>query len=135
MNQQDYLKKHYIEKFLYTGGNHHIVAPMSKYEAPTFHNHEVTNYRKALSLLINKNPDYPSHIETQQLMEEVWDKYDWIGSECKESDNNISSSNINALIEKEVNKRLQQSMENKIIINNNDLNSSLIDDNANSVRY
>ncbi|CAB4477246.1 unnamed protein product [Rhizophagus irregularis] len=136
MNQQDYLKKHYIEKFLYTGGNHHIVAPMSKYhEAPTLHNHKVTNYRKALSLLINKNPDYPSHIETQQLMEEVWNKYDWIGSESKESDNNITSPNINALIEKEVNKRLQQSMENKIIINNNELNSSLIDDNANSQKF
>ncbi|GBB88176.1 hypothetical protein RclHR1_01470024 [Rhizophagus clarus] len=136
MNQQDYLKEHYIERFLYTGGNHRIIAPMPKYqETPTFHDHGVTNYRKALSLLINKNPDYSSHIETQQLMEEVWDKYDWISCESKESDDNISSSNINALIEKEVNKRLQQSMENKIVNNNNDLNSSLTDDSANLQKF
>jgi hypothetical protein len=136
MNQQDFLKKHYIEKFLYTGGNNHIVAPMSKYqETPRFHNHEVTNYRKALSLLINQNPVYSSHIETQQLMDEAWNKYDWIGSESKETDNIISSSNMNALIEKEVNKRLQHSMENKYVNNNNDPNSSLTNDNANLVRY
>ena len=52
MNQQGHLKKHYFEKFL------HSHRPI--YQEPSiprnnvrYDNHEFTNYRKALSLLID----------------------------------------------------------------------------------
>ena len=145
MNQQSRLKKHYFEKFLYSGENHHVdianIAPISTHQQPITqtnvrHDLEIINYRKALSLLINKNPDYLSHNETQPLMEKVCDKYDWIRDRNingnKEDDNN-SPTNVNSIIEKEFNKRLQQSMENKNIKSSNrDFNSSLMD---NLVRY
>ncbi|CAG8537344.1 2469_t:CDS:10 [Funneliformis caledonium] len=108
MNKQSCLKEHYFEKFLYGSGNDHISMPISSHQEPQINSHEFTNYRKALSLLINENPDFSSLNKTQ-LMENVPENYDWIGNGSNEIDSGIDPSIIDSIIEKEVNKRLQQS--------------------------
>ncbi|CAI2165381.1 4086_t:CDS:10 [Funneliformis geosporum] len=107
------LKEHYFEQFLYGGGNDHISIPISSLQEPQIKsrhdNHEFTNYRKALSLLIHESHDFSSHNKSQ-IMENVAGNYDWIGNGSNESDSGIGPSIIDSIIEKEVNKRLQQSV-------------------------
>ncbi len=102
MSKQNCLKKHYLEKFLYGCRNNHISIPISSHqESPMSQinirhdNHEFTNHHKALSLLINENPDSSSHNKAQKTR----DKY---GCESNESDSKIDPANIvDSIIEKE----------------------------------